>query len=175
MDAATEAKTAVEESQRESRRQREESGEEYVPRFFFQNKDGRWIPKFTYAFFLTSFSSLNYQPPFCTVCHLILSPQSRPCRSGSGHQSRTDHNEHTHPALHHLLPTIIQKRGPPSRHTAIRHDFFLLPRSWNTVGYDRNMCRVCTKNSGRLPLVFLFLCAPISCYPLTLCVFGTVN
>ncbi|KAI0809019.1 Oxysterol-binding protein [Irpex lacteus] len=47
MDAATEAKTAVEESQRELRRQREESGEEYIPRFFSQNKDGRWIPKFT--------------------------------------------------------------------------------------------------------------------------------
>ncbi|KAI0693647.1 Oxysterol-binding protein [Cytidiella melzeri] len=46
MDAATEAKTAVEESQRESRRHREESGEVYVSRFFSQNKDGRWIPNF---------------------------------------------------------------------------------------------------------------------------------
>lgn len=46
MDRATEAKTAVEESQRELRRQREESAEPYIPRFFAQNKDGRWIPKF---------------------------------------------------------------------------------------------------------------------------------
>ncbi|KAI0344270.1 Oxysterol-binding protein [Trametopsis cervina] len=47
MEAATEAKTAVEESQRESRRQREEAGQDYVARFFSQNKDGRWIPNFT--------------------------------------------------------------------------------------------------------------------------------
>ncbi|OCH88964.1 Oxysterol-binding protein [Obba rivulosa] len=44
MEAATEAKTAVEESQRELRRKREESGERFVPRFFEQ-KDGRWVPK----------------------------------------------------------------------------------------------------------------------------------
>lgn len=48
MERATEAKTAVEESQRESRRQREETGQtDYVARFFSQNKDGRWIPRFT--------------------------------------------------------------------------------------------------------------------------------
>jgi len=46
MDRATEAKTAVEESQRELRRHREENAEPYIPRFFTQNKDGRWIPKF---------------------------------------------------------------------------------------------------------------------------------
>ena len=47
MNAATEAKTAVEESQRELRRRREESGQTFVPRFFQQDKDGRWVPKFT--------------------------------------------------------------------------------------------------------------------------------
>ncbi|PCH33124.1 Oxysterol-binding protein [Wolfiporia cocos MD-104 SS10] len=45
MDAATEAKTAVEESQRELRRQREESGQKYIPRFFQQDSDERWGPK----------------------------------------------------------------------------------------------------------------------------------
>ncbi|RPD59341.1 Oxysterol-binding protein [Lentinus tigrinus ALCF2SS1-6] len=44
MDAATEAKTAVEESQREARRKMEERGEVHVPRFFHL-KDARWVPK----------------------------------------------------------------------------------------------------------------------------------
>ena len=48
MDAATEAKSAVEESQREERRRREESGAAHVPRFF-QQKDGRWVPLFVYV------------------------------------------------------------------------------------------------------------------------------
>ncbi|KZT08937.1 Oxysterol-binding protein [Laetiporus sulphureus 93-53] len=47
MLAATEAKTAVEESQRELRRRREESGEKFIPRFFRQDKEGRWVPKIT--------------------------------------------------------------------------------------------------------------------------------
>ncbi|CAL1697292.1 unnamed protein product [Somion occarium] len=46
MEAATEAKTAVEESQRELRRRREESGEKHVARFFTL-RHGRWVPKFT--------------------------------------------------------------------------------------------------------------------------------
>lgn len=45
MDAATEAKTAVEESQRDMRRKREESGQQFRPRFFQQDRDGRWGPK----------------------------------------------------------------------------------------------------------------------------------
>ncbi|EIW65283.1 Oxysterol-binding protein [Trametes versicolor FP-101664 SS1] len=44
MDAATEAKTAVEESQREARRRMDERGEVHVPRFF-QERNGRWEPK----------------------------------------------------------------------------------------------------------------------------------
>ncbi|KAI8983186.1 Oxysterol-binding protein [Trametes punicea] len=44
MDAATEAKTAVEESQREQRRRMEERGEVHVPRFFHE-RAGRWEPK----------------------------------------------------------------------------------------------------------------------------------
>lgn len=47
MDQATEAKTTVEESQRAAARAREEEGSVYVARFFSQNKDGRWIPRFT--------------------------------------------------------------------------------------------------------------------------------
>ncbi|KZS90261.1 Oxysterol-binding protein [Sistotremastrum niveocremeum HHB9708] len=46
MEAATEAKSAVEDAQRDSRRQREENGEKHIPRFF-ELKDGRWQPKIT--------------------------------------------------------------------------------------------------------------------------------
>ncbi len=48
MDAATEAKTAVEESQREVRKKMDERGEVHVPRFFHL-KDGRWVPKLSYV------------------------------------------------------------------------------------------------------------------------------
>ncbi|CDO74787.1 hypothetical protein BN946_scf185001.g35 [Trametes cinnabarina] len=48
MDAATEAKTAVEESQREQRRRMEERGEVHVPRFF-QERNGRWEPKIQFV------------------------------------------------------------------------------------------------------------------------------
>ncbi|KAI9567013.1 hypothetical protein HD554DRAFT_2112016 [Boletus coccyginus] len=44
MEAATRAKTAVEDAQRDLRRRRDESGEVFVPRFF-QLRDGRWCPK----------------------------------------------------------------------------------------------------------------------------------
>ncbi|EJD04489.1 oxysterol-binding protein family [Fomitiporia mediterranea MF3/22] len=44
MDAATDAKCAVEDAQREDRRVRDEKGEKFVPRFF-ELKDGRWEPK----------------------------------------------------------------------------------------------------------------------------------
>ena len=44
MDAATEAKSAVEESQRDARRRMEERGQTHVPRFFHL-RDGRWVPK----------------------------------------------------------------------------------------------------------------------------------
>jgi hypothetical protein len=49
MEAATAAKTAVEDAQRESRRKREEAGERYVPRFF-EYRDRRWVPKLVYVF-----------------------------------------------------------------------------------------------------------------------------
>ncbi|KAJ7226124.1 hypothetical protein GGX14DRAFT_643018 [Mycena pura] len=45
MEAATDAKTNVENGQREQRRRLEESGEKHVPRFF-RLHDGRWVPKF---------------------------------------------------------------------------------------------------------------------------------
>jgi oxysterol-binding protein-related protein 8 len=48
MEAATDAKTAVEDAQREQRKTMEESGETHVPRFF-ELRDGRWEPRFTYV------------------------------------------------------------------------------------------------------------------------------
>jgi len=45
MDAATEAKAAVEDAQRELAKRREERNEGFVPRFF-ELKDGLWQPKF---------------------------------------------------------------------------------------------------------------------------------
>ncbi|KAL0945543.1 hypothetical protein HGRIS_014705 [Hohenbuehelia grisea] len=44
MEAATDAKSAVEDAQREERRKREEKGDTHVPRFF-ELKDGRWTPR----------------------------------------------------------------------------------------------------------------------------------
>ena len=44
MEWATEAKSTVEDAQREEKKRREESGQQYVPRFF-ELKDGRWSPK----------------------------------------------------------------------------------------------------------------------------------
>jgi len=44
MEAATEAKSAVEDAQREMRRKMEESGQKHAPRFF-QLRGGRWEPK----------------------------------------------------------------------------------------------------------------------------------
>jgi hypothetical protein len=44
MEAATDAKSAVEDAQREERRKLEEKGAKHVPRFF-ETRDGRWVPK----------------------------------------------------------------------------------------------------------------------------------
>jgi len=46
MEKATEAKTAVEDAQRDLRRKREETSERHVPRFF-ELREGRWEPKIT--------------------------------------------------------------------------------------------------------------------------------
>jgi len=46
MEAATDAKSAVEDAQREQRKTMEESGQKHVPRFF-ELRDGRWEPRFT--------------------------------------------------------------------------------------------------------------------------------
>lgn len=45
MEAATYAKTIVEDAQRESVRRREEHGVKHEPRFFRVDKYGRWLPK----------------------------------------------------------------------------------------------------------------------------------
>ena len=50
MEAATDAKAAVEDAQRDLRKKREENGEQHVPRFF-ENRNGRWVPKFRCTFF----------------------------------------------------------------------------------------------------------------------------
>jgi len=44
MEAATDAKSAVEDAQREQRRKMEGSGQTHVPRFF-QLRNGRWEPR----------------------------------------------------------------------------------------------------------------------------------
>lgn len=48
MEAATDAKLAVEDAQRDQRRKMEETGEKYVSRFFTL-RDGQWIPKLEYV------------------------------------------------------------------------------------------------------------------------------
>ena len=45
MEAATDAKTAVEDGQRESTRRREAFGVRHEPRFFKMENDGRWVPR----------------------------------------------------------------------------------------------------------------------------------
>jgi len=45
MEAATDAKTEVEDAQRESVRRREQFGVKHEPRFFKMEDDGRWVPK----------------------------------------------------------------------------------------------------------------------------------
>jgi hypothetical protein len=45
MEAATYAKTTVEDAQRESVHRREEAGVKHEPRFFKVDKEGRWLPK----------------------------------------------------------------------------------------------------------------------------------
>ena len=89
MDRATEAKTAVEEGQRELRRQREEGSEQYVSRFFAQNKDGRWIPKFVYVIV----SRMLYRSALLTRLSSAASHQTQPSpkrlsRSGYGRHLR---------------------------------------------------------------------------------------
>jgi len=44
MEAATGAKSAIEDAQRELRRRRDENGETFVPRYF-ELREGRWVPK----------------------------------------------------------------------------------------------------------------------------------
>jgi hypothetical protein len=49
MDAATDAKSKVEDAQREEAKKREETGQHWTPRFFEQTKDGLWIAKIKYT------------------------------------------------------------------------------------------------------------------------------
>lgn len=65
MEKATEAKSAVEDAQREDRRKREEKGEKHVPRFF-ELRNGQWLPKFTYAA-CSLLSSLTCKAPLTPI------------------------------------------------------------------------------------------------------------
>ncbi|CEQ42372.1 SPOSA6832_04190, partial [Sporobolomyces salmonicolor] len=47
LDAATEAKTAIEDAQREAAREREEKGETFQPKFFKLSDKGEWRPNFS--------------------------------------------------------------------------------------------------------------------------------
>ncbi|GAA5966158.1 hypothetical protein JCM3765_005551 [Sporobolomyces pararoseus] len=47
IDAATEAKTQIEDAQREGARLREERGEKFVPKYFKLSEKGEWRPAFT--------------------------------------------------------------------------------------------------------------------------------
>jgi len=78
MDAATDAKSAVETAQREDRRWREESNEDHVARFF-ELRDGQWVPKIEVpadpvaamrtveAWIFPNFPSVTDAPPASTV------------------------------------------------------------------------------------------------------------
>jgi len=47
IDAATEAKTEIEDAQRENARLREEKGEKFVSKYFKFSEKGEWRPAFT--------------------------------------------------------------------------------------------------------------------------------
>ena len=80
MEAATDAKLAVEDAQRIQRRKMEESGEKHVPRFFTL-QDGRWVPKVEYVFSSIPLTiSLTLFP--CTECPMILKQQRRWSKNG---------------------------------------------------------------------------------------------
>lgn len=59
MEAATDAKSTVEDAQREKARLMEERGKKYVPRFFEEARDGRWVPKLKYVIFFKFVCSLR--------------------------------------------------------------------------------------------------------------------
>ena len=87
MERATAAKTAVEERERELRRVREESGQVHVQRFFAQNKEGRWIPKFSYVSRPACLSYRTYSLlPSVVFVESRATPHRRRsrCRTGSG-------------------------------------------------------------------------------------------
>lgn len=77
MEWATDAKSTVEEAQREDRKRREEKGERHVPRFF-ELKEGRWVPKLKYV----------YSHHTCTLINPSCSLQYSKGPSGS-HQDST--------------------------------------------------------------------------------------
>jgi hypothetical protein len=62
MERATEAKSSVEDAQREQRRKMEESGQKHVSRFFELSK-GRWLPKLqSVLFHINSFLYSSLTP-----------------------------------------------------------------------------------------------------------------
>lgn len=69
MEKATEAKMAVEEAQREQRKQMEEHGTKHV-QTFFEERGGRWVPKIEYV--SSSLSSLFNSSSFRGVAFLRI-------------------------------------------------------------------------------------------------------
>lgn len=66
MERATDAKSSVEDAQREQRRKMEESGQKHVSRFF-ELSNGRWIPKLqSVLFHINSFLHSSVTP--LTTC-----------------------------------------------------------------------------------------------------------
>lgn len=53
MEAANQAKSAVENEQREAAHKRDELGITFEPRFFKSQPDGRWVPKIQYALIIS--------------------------------------------------------------------------------------------------------------------------
>ena len=102
MERATEAKTAVEERERELRRLREESGQQHVQRFFAQNKEGRWIPKFTCVSPISPLYLLRLTLHVTGTESLrILRKRRLLCRTGFGrpHQLSLANNRHPRPEV----------------------------------------------------------------------------
>lgn len=78
MEKATEAKSAVEDAQREQRRRMEENHQKHI-QTFFEQRDGRWVPRIEWVFF----------PPLSSVLVVLL---LIPCGEGSRQIQWLQHN-----------------------------------------------------------------------------------
>ena len=83
MEAATQSKAAVEDAQREAVKQREESGEVWVPRYF-ELRDGLWQAKFQLVLALKIASLVEPNLIRDTDCQKQQKNKSTLSRTGSG-------------------------------------------------------------------------------------------